>query len=124
MSERYGVPPATGAWHLAMEHLRQAYILMENMKVDSHHGVDSLGNVFRRQIEAMIGTIDHHWQREYMKVATQPATVVIPLDEVAELSGENRTIESVLPRCPRHGVTLDDGHCEICRDEYEEATWD
>ena len=73
MKDRLGVPEPTGAWDIAIRNLRQAYELMEEMNIDSHHGVDSLGNVFRRQIEAMIGAVDQHWRQAWWKTATTPA---------------------------------------------------
>ena len=84
VSDRYGIPEPTGGWYVAIRNLREAHELMREMALDSHHGVDSLGNVFQRQIEAMIGAVDSHWRQAYMKTAMTPARVIIRDDGTIE----------------------------------------
>jgi hypothetical protein len=79
-TERYGVPEPTGEWYLAIRNLREAYELMKHMTFDDARGPYSLDEMYRQQIEHMIGSIDQHWRWSYMKIATQRVEVVIPRD--------------------------------------------
>ena len=95
-------PPPTGSWDEVIRHLRAAHELMARMDLDDPFQEQSLGDIFKRQIEQMIGTVHQHYARIYWEIATRPADILLRDDGTIEVLTEDPVI----------------------RDAYEDATWD
>jgi hypothetical protein len=77
-------PRPTGAWDMVIEHLTRAHELMEEMHLAEPFEEDSLGNIFKRQIETMIATVTTHYQALWWEIATKPVRVIIRDDGTVE----------------------------------------
>jgi hypothetical protein len=77
-------PQPIGAWAEAIRHLRAAHELMAEMNIGVPREDSSLGEIYERQMMVMISSVDQHYRRLYMEIATRPSRMIIHEDGTVE----------------------------------------